>query len=140
LSAIKANGKTRRTIIAAGATVTDAARQLIGDALALGALPKHVAGLRAGNATVNKDGSFRLDHYQYVPGVVVSGTVTRSRRAKVTIHGGGAASGTLTISSGGAVSGRLGGRRVTIGASSAVGSSLPSIASVLARPKLLASR
>jgi pimeloyl-ACP methyl ester carboxylesterase len=141
LGAIKASSRTRRTVVAAAATVTDAARQIIGDALALSELPKHVGGLRAGNATVNKDGSFRLNRYQYVPGVVVSGTVNRSRRAKVTIHGGGAASGTLTISAGGAVSGRLGGRRVTIGASSAVRSSLlPSIASVLARPKLLASR
>ncbi|HWI71909.1 MAG TPA: alpha/beta fold hydrolase [Baekduia sp.] len=139
-AAIKASGKTRRTVIAAGATVTDAARQIIGDALALSALPKHVGGLRAGNATVNKDGSFKLNHYQYVPGVVVSGTVDANRNAKVTIHGGGASSGTLTIRASGAVSGRLDGKRVTIGASSAVRSSLPSVKSVLARPKLLASR
>ena len=138
--AIKASGKQRRTIAAAAATVTDAARQIIGDALALSAVPKHVGGLRAGNATVNKDLSFRLNKYQYVPGVVVSGTVSAARKAKLTIHGGGALSGTLTISAGGAVNGRLGGRKVTIGASSALRSSLPSAKSVLARPQLLASR
>jgi pimeloyl-ACP methyl ester carboxylesterase len=138
--AIKASSTSRRTIIAAAATVTDAARQIIGDALALSALPKHVGGLRAGNATVNKNLSFRLNRYQYVPGVVVSGTVSARRRAKLTIHGGGALSGSLTISASGAVNGRLGGKKVTIGASSAVRSSLPTAESVLKRPKLLATR
>jgi pimeloyl-ACP methyl ester carboxylesterase len=137
---IKADGPTRRTIAAAAATVTDAARQIIGDALALSALPKHVGGLRAGNATVNKDGSFRLNRYQYVKGVVVSGKVDAKRNANVTIHGGGALSGTLRLSAGGAVNGRLGGKKVTIGASAAVRSSLPSMTSVLARPKLLSRR
>ena len=55
---------------------------MIGDALALGALPRHVAGLRGGNATVHEDGSFRLNSYQYVKGVVVSGTVDANRNAK----------------------------------------------------------
>jgi pimeloyl-ACP methyl ester carboxylesterase len=137
LKAIKASSVTRRTVIAAGATVTDAARQIIGDALALSALPRHVGGLRAGNATVNKDGSFKLNRYQYVPGVVVSGKVDAKRNAKITIHGGGALSGTLTLSDSGAVNGRLGGKKVTIGASSALRSTLPTMASVLARPQLL---
>lgn len=140
LKAIKANGKTKRTIIAAAATVTDASRQLIGDALALGALPRHVGGLRGGNATVHEDGSFRLNSYQYVKGVVVSGTVDANRNAKLTIHGGGSARGTLKISASGAVSGRLGGKKVAIAASASVRSSLPSIKSVLAKPKLLARR
>jgi pimeloyl-ACP methyl ester carboxylesterase len=141
LKTIKASSTTRRTVIAADATVTDAARQIIGDALALNSLPKHVGGLRAGNATVNSNGSFKLNHYQYVKGVVVSGKVDAKRNAKITIHGGGALSGTLTISAGGAVSGRLGGKKVTIGASSAVrAGALPSMASVLATPPLLATR
>jgi pimeloyl-ACP methyl ester carboxylesterase len=138
LKAIKANGKSRRTIIAAASTITDAARQMIGDALALGALPRHVAGLRAGNATIHQDGSFRLNSYQYVKGVVVSGTVDANRNAKVTIHGGGAARGTLRISASGAVSGTLGGKKIAIGASASVRSSLPSVRSVLAKPRLLA--
>lgn len=137
---IKANGKTRRTIIAGAATVTDAARQMIGDALALGALPRHVAGLRAGNATIHADGSFKLNSYQYVKGVVVSGTVDANRNAKITIHGGGALRGTLKLSASGAVSGTLGGKKVRIGAASAVRSSLPSVKSVLAKPRLLARR
>ncbi|MDX6686227.1 MAG: hypothetical protein QOF86_2355 [Baekduia sp.] len=136
LGAINARDRKARTIIAAGSTVTDAARQIIGDALALSALPKHVAGLRAGNATVNSDGSFRLTKYQYVPGVVVSGTVDPSRNAKITIHGGGALSGTLTMGANGSVSGRLGGKKVTIAASSAVRASLPTVAQALARPRL----
>jgi pimeloyl-ACP methyl ester carboxylesterase len=137
LKAIKANGKTRRTIIAAASTVTDAARQMIGDALALGALPRHVGGLRGGNATIHEDGSFRLNSYQYVKGVVVSGTVDANRNARVTIHGGGAARGTLRISASGAVSGTLGGKKVAIAASASLRSSLPSIRSVLATPRLL---
>jgi pimeloyl-ACP methyl ester carboxylesterase len=136
LGAIKARDRKTRTIIAAGATVTDAARQIIGDALALSTLPKHVGGLRAGNATVNRDGSFRLTRYEYVPGVVVNGTVDPRRNAKVTIHGGGALSGTLAIGANGSVSGRLGGKKVTIAASSAVRSSLPTVAQALARPRL----
>jgi hypothetical protein len=132
VKAIKASSTRMRTIIAASATVTDAARQIIGDALALSALPKHVGGLRAGNATVNGDGSFKLNHYQYVPGVVVSGKVDANRNAKVTVRGGGALSGSLSLRASGAVSGRLGGRKVTIGAASALRSSLPTQKQVLA--------
>jgi hypothetical protein len=113
---------------------------MIGDAIALGALPRHVAGLRAGNATIHEDGSFRLNAYQYVKGVVVNGTVDASRNAKLTIHGGGAARGTLKISAAGAVTGTLGGKKIAIAASASVRSSLPSVKSVLAKPRLLARR
>ncbi len=140
IGAITANGKSRKTIIAASATVADAARQIIGDALALSAIPKHVGGLRAGNATVNRDGSFKLNHYQYVPGVVVSGKVNASRTATVTIRGGGALSGKLTITAVGAVHGTLGGKKVTIGSAAAVRSSLPTVKQALARLPLLARR
>jgi pimeloyl-ACP methyl ester carboxylesterase len=132
LKTIRASSTRLRTVIAAGATVTDAARQIIGDALALSALPKHVGGLRAGNATVNGDGSFKLNHYQYVPGVVVSGKVDANRNAKVTIRGGGALGGSLSLRANGAVDGRLGGRRITIGAKSALRSALPTQKQVLA--------
>ncbi|MCW2995817.1 MAG: alpha/beta hydrolase [Conexibacter sp.] len=140
IGAIKASSTSRRTVIAAAATVTDAARQIIGDALALSAIPKHVGGLRAGNATVNRDGSFKLNHYQYVPGVNVSGKVTASRSATITIRGGGALSGKLTISAAGAVHGTLGGKKVTIGAASSVRSSPPTVEQALARLPLLARR
>jgi pimeloyl-ACP methyl ester carboxylesterase len=137
LTAIGAKGRTKQTVAAAQLTVTDAARQIIGDAIALGVAPRHVAGLRGGNAAVNtKDGSFRLRRYQYVPGVMVSGSVKASRSGTITIHGGGALSGTLKVSSSGAVSGRLGGRRVSIAAPRAVPRTLPTLAEVLRRPML----
>jgi pimeloyl-ACP methyl ester carboxylesterase len=138
LKAIKAKSTRLRTIIAASSTVTDAARQIIGDALALSTLPRHVAGLRGGNATITSSkGAFKLNHYQYVPGVVVSGTVSSTRNATVSVRGGGALSGTLKISAKGSVSGTLGGKKVRIAAAASVSDSLPSIASVLARPALL---
>ncbi|WCB93143.1 hypothetical protein DSM104299_01849 [Baekduia alba] len=131
LKTIKASSTRLRTIIAASASVTDAARQIVGDALALSALPKHVGGLRAGNATVNADGSFKLNKYQYVKGVVVSGKVDASRNATITIHGGGALRGSLKLSANGAVSGRLGGKKVTIGAAASLTSSLPTQKQIL---------
>jgi pimeloyl-ACP methyl ester carboxylesterase len=136
LSSIDVQSRTKRTIIAAQDTVTDAARQIIGDAIALNVLPKHVAGLRGGNAAVNRSGGFRLRRYQYVTGVLVSGTVAKDFTAKITIRGGGAASGTLKLSPNGAISGRLGGRKVSIAASAALRSTLPTAAEVLARPHL----
>jgi pimeloyl-ACP methyl ester carboxylesterase len=140
LQRITASSTSRRTVIAASATVADAARQIIGDALALSAIPKHVGGLRAGNATVNRDGSFKLNRYEYVPGVVVSGKVDTKRTAKVTIRGGGALSGKLTITAGGAVHGTLGGKKVTIGAAAATRTSLPTVKQALDRLPLLARR
>jgi pimeloyl-ACP methyl ester carboxylesterase len=140
LQRITASSASRRTVIAATATVADAARQIIGDALALSAIPKHVGGLRAGNATVNRDGSFKLNNYQYVPGVVVSGKVDTKRTATVTIGGGGALSGKLTITAGGAVHGTLGGKKVTIGAAAGTRSSLPTVKQALDRLPLLARR
>jgi hypothetical protein len=140
LQRITASSTSRRTVIAAAATVADAARQIIGDALALSAIPKHVGGLRAGNATVNRDGSFKLNRYQYVPDVVVSGKVNAKRTATVTIGGGGALSGRLTITAGGAVHGTLGGKKVTIGSAAAARSSLPTVKQALDRLPLLARR
>lgn len=145
---VSGSSKRTKTIVAAASTITDAARQMIGDALALNALPRHVAGLRGGNATINQDGSFRLNSYQYVKGVVVSGSVDANRNARVTIHGGGALKGTLRISASGKVTGTLGGRKVSIGGAASAASvrsaadadALPSVKSVLARPALLARR
>jgi pimeloyl-ACP methyl ester carboxylesterase len=135
LAAIKAKGRVRKTIVAAAATVTDARRQIIGDALAIGSSPSRVAGLRGGYATV-AGGGFRLKDYQYVPGVVVSGTSGSSGASKVSIHGAGTAPGTLTITAGGAVRGNLGGQKVDIAASTAVRDRLPSLKRVLAAPRL----
>jgi pimeloyl-ACP methyl ester carboxylesterase len=140
LQRITASSTSRRTVIAAAATVADAARQIIGDALALSAIPKHVGGLRAGNATVNRDGSFKLNSYEYVPDVVVSGKVDAKRTATITIRGGGALSGKLTITAGGAVHGTLGGKKITIGSAASARSSLPTVTQALDRLPLLARR
>ena len=136
LGQIALESKAKRTIAAAQGAIADAARQIIGDALALNRLPIHVGGLRGGNATVTGRGpTFRMTHYQYVPGVLVSGTVDRHLNAKVTVRGDGALSGSLRIASSGAVNGTLDGKKVRIAASSAVRSPLPSLAAILARPK-----
>jgi pimeloyl-ACP methyl ester carboxylesterase len=133
LKTVDASSTKMKTIIAASGTVTDAARQIIGDALALGGLPRHVGGLRAGNATVlDSSGAFKLNKYQYVKGVVVSGTVDAGLNAKLTIHGGGALSGSLKLGANGSVSGRLGGKKVTIGAMASLRSSLPTPQQVMA--------
>jgi pimeloyl-ACP methyl ester carboxylesterase len=135
IRAVHARSQSKRTIVVAAATLDDASRQILGDELALDSLPHHVAGLRAGNATVSGNGAFTLNRYQYVPGVVVSGKVSTKGIANITIHGGGALSGTLRLSPGGTVSGRLNGRKVTIGASSALRSKLPTPAEALASLK-----
>jgi hypothetical protein len=140
LGGLSATGLTHKTVLAAAMTLTDAARQIIGDAIALGAPPQRIAGLRGGNATVSSSGSFRLSRYQYIPHVLVSGTADTSGDAKVTIRGGGAAKGNLTFTAAGAVSGRLGGKRVNIAASSAVRAKLPTLKQVLARPRLTTAR
>jgi pimeloyl-ACP methyl ester carboxylesterase len=137
LKAIGAKGRVGRTLAAVNATVTDARRQIIGDALALGRAPAHVGGLRAGRATVTGMSGFRLERYQYVPGVVVSGTVPFQGTAKLTVHGGGAARGLVRVSASGAVSGRLGGHKLAVRAGAAAASRLPTLRQALARPRLL---
>lgn len=124
---------TKKAIAVAKATINDAYRQIVGDVFAFNAVPSHVGGLRAGNASVSKTGAFTLHKYQYVPGVVVSGSVSSKVIANVTIHGGGAPSGRLRISRTGTVTGTLGGRKVNIGASSSlVAGELPTVAEALA--------
>lgn len=137
MHAVGAGGRVGRTVAAVTATATDARRQIIGDALALGRAPKHVGGLRAGRATVTGLTGYRLERYQYVPGVAVSGTVPFHGVAKLTVHGGGAAAGRLLITSSGAVSGTLAGHHVRISAaSSASADGLPTLREALARPRL----
>jgi pimeloyl-ACP methyl ester carboxylesterase len=133
--AVGPGGRIGRTVSAVRATVTDAWRQIVGEALAQGRAPSRVGGLRGGNATVSST-TFRMRQYEYVKGVQVSGKVTPGGKADVTVRGGGAATGTLHITAGGAVSGRLDGRRVTIGASSSVRDGLPTLKRVLAHPHL----
>jgi pimeloyl-ACP methyl ester carboxylesterase len=133
-SRVTGKSRTTRTINAVKETLNDARYQIVGDVLAFDAVPKHVGGLRAGNVTVSASGSYRLNKYQYVPGVVVSGTVSAKGVATVTVHGGGALSGTLRlVAGGGAVTGRLNGHKVRIAGSASVGArTLPTVAEALA--------
>lgn len=138
IAGLPAKGRAKKTIAAAATTLADAARQIIGDAIALGTAPQRVAGLRGGNATVSSGGAIHLRRYEYIPHVLVSGTATTSGSAKLTIHGGGTVRGTLKFTAGGAVSGTLGGKHVSLGAASGVrrGLGLPSLKRVLAQPRL----
>lgn len=108
------SGVRSRTIAAVLLTATDVRRQVIGATLDFGRSPRAVGGLRGGRATVS-GGTQRLQNVRYVPGVRVSGTVRSNGNASLRVRGGGAASGTVTISSGGRVIvARVGGRRSRI--------------------------
>jgi pimeloyl-ACP methyl ester carboxylesterase len=116
------SGVRGRTIAAVLLTATDIRRQVIGATLDLGRSPRAVGGLRGGRATVS-GGTQRLQSVRYVPGVRVSGTVRSNGNASLRVRGGGAASGTVTISSGGdVIVARVGGRRsrIVLGGSSSL--------------------
>lgn len=117
LNAVGTGSKALQTITAAVRTVSDVARQFIGDAITAGRATRsgdRVAGLRAGSAVARSNGT-RLRSVQYVPGVAVSGFVPESanRSFRLTIRGSSAARGTITVRADGSVSGRLGGRRIS---------------------------
>lgn len=115
-----ATGKVGRTVTAALRTAADMRRQVIGDLLVAGRLPRRVGGLRGGRATVSAGGRLTLAHVVYVPGVRVSGTVPLNAGGAQVLRIGGrkAARGNLTITPS-SISGRLGGRRVSLVARSA---------------------
>jgi pimeloyl-ACP methyl ester carboxylesterase len=118
LSRVPGRTKALKTVAAVSATVDDVRRQFIGDQQAAGRPPTvgaHVAGLRSGRATATR-GGFSLRDVVYVPGVDVSGHVpTESGSATLTVSGRAAAKGRLTFRADGAFSGRLDGRRVSVG-------------------------
>jgi pimeloyl-ACP methyl ester carboxylesterase len=129
-------GVTGRTLGAGLDTVVDAYRQIIGEAMALNRAPRRVGGLRGGNATVSTT-AFKLRSYQYVRGVRVSGTIHFNNLAgTITIHGGGAARGTIRISKREVVGATLNGRRYRFGSSSAIRRHLPTLREILARPRI----
>jgi pimeloyl-ACP methyl ester carboxylesterase len=128
-------GRAGRTLAAVRATVVDARRQVIGEALALGTIPSRVGGLRGGTVSATSSG-YRLRRYEYVPGVIVDGRATPRGAATVTVRGPSAVHGRLTVGSGGPVRGRRGGRRVATSVGSAAGVRLPTPARVLALPRL----
>ncbi|HEV7807410.1 MAG TPA: alpha/beta fold hydrolase [Solirubrobacteraceae bacterium] len=118
LQPTRRGGKVGRTITAALATAQDMRRQVIGDTIAAGQLPSRAGGLRGGRAVV-RGGPITLLGVVYVPGVEVSGTVpVASGRQVLRIGGSKAAHGSLTVSAT-SITGRLGGRRISIGAQAA---------------------
>jgi pimeloyl-ACP methyl ester carboxylesterase len=124
-SKVSGSSRTARTVKVVKETLNDARLQIIGDILAFGQVPRHVGGLRAGNVTLHANGTWDLNKYQYVPGVVVSGTVSARNIARVTVHGGGALAGTLRLApGGGTTTGVLGGRRVRVAGRKASAASL----------------
>jgi pimeloyl-ACP methyl ester carboxylesterase len=113
-------GKVGRTVTAAVRTAVDMRRQVIGDLLEAGQLPRRVGGLRGGRASVSPAGRLALSKVVYVPGVEVSGAVPLDIAATQVLRVGGpkAAHGSLTITPS-SITGRLGGRRVSLVARSA---------------------
>jgi pimeloyl-ACP methyl ester carboxylesterase len=105
-------GKVGRTVEALRITVNDAQSQVLGQAIALGAIPEGAGGLRSGGVRV-VNGGLRLVAYEYVPGVLVSGLVRRRGTAVLRVSGPQAASGTLRVSPSLDVTGRLGGQAIT---------------------------
>jgi pimeloyl-ACP methyl ester carboxylesterase len=103
-------GLPGRTLGAVQLTRYDALVQWLGHALDGG---RRAGGLRGGTITATK-GGVRLRRVQYVPGVIVSGTMADDGPARLRISGPAAANGRLTFRQSGRVTGRLGGRRVNL--------------------------
>jgi hypothetical protein len=140
ITAIGPKGKPGRTLAAALGSITDARRQVIGEAMALGQVPQRIGGLRGGTVTASTSG-YRLRAYEYVPGVAVTGTLASDRSGTFSVSGPAAARGTLKLSvDARTVTGRLGGRSVKFTAASAAaagtGDRLPALAQVLKAPRL----
>ncbi|MEI2701066.1 MAG: alpha/beta hydrolase [Baekduia sp.] len=127
-------GRPGRVVAAAIATVTDARRQVIGEALTQNQIPSRVGGLRSGTVSARVSGdeiALTLRRYVYVPGVVVSGRFVTGRGGTVTVRGRGI-SGQLRITASGAANGTIGGRRVRTGSAASAGRSLPTLAEIRA--------
>lgn len=105
-------GRPGRTVEALRRTVNDAQSQVLGAAIASGSIPAGAGGLRSGYVKVVK-GGLSLRRYQYVPGILVSGTLRDTGTSSFTVSGTQAARGTLRVTRTLQVSGRLGGRRIS---------------------------
>ena len=116
LSRVPGRTKALKTVAAVAASVRDIRLQFLGDEIAAGqAAPpgSKVAGLRSGGATASSR-SYRLRRVEYVPGVVVNGSVPiEPGSAMLTVSGRAAEHGTLTFHLNGTVTGRLNGHKVT---------------------------
>lgn len=104
-----------RSITAAVATAADVRRQVLGDLLELGRLPRRDGGLRGGRVTIDAGGRMTLRDVVYVPGVAISGSVPfhAGGTSILRIGGRGAARGRITVTPS-TITGRVGGRRVRL--------------------------
>jgi pimeloyl-ACP methyl ester carboxylesterase len=117
LSRVPGRTKALKTVAAVNGSVRDIRLQFLGDEIAAGrAAPpgSKVAGLRSGGATATSR-SFRLRRVEYVPGVLVSGSVPiEGGTATMSVSGPAAAHGVLTFHPGGLVTGRLDGHKISV--------------------------
>lgn len=127
--------KAGRTLNAFSYSLGDGTRQVIGEAMALGDLPKSVGGLRSGSILVRSVNKLQFRSYEFVPGVKVTGTL-RKASSTFRISGSKAATGTVTLKRDGSASGRLGGKRFSVkpkaAGASARGAKLPTLAEAIA--------
>jgi pimeloyl-ACP methyl ester carboxylesterase len=123
LSRVRGRTTALKTVAAVTATVRDIKLQFVGDEIAAGLATTpsgaKVAGLRSGHATATS-GAFRLRRVEFVPGVVVSGSIPQQTGSStLTVSGPSAPHGKLTMHPDGTITGRLGGRKVSIHAARA---------------------
>jgi pimeloyl-ACP methyl ester carboxylesterase len=143
--------KVGRTACAVGMTIRDAGVQLLAATPRPGpnTVTLRAPGLRIGTALARvrirptPKADMHLDHFSYVPGVVLTGTV---REGPLRVSGLPAARGVVRVTRGGILDGRLGGRPVHAnvrpcvrgGLGLSILVSLPgdSLANALARPRM----
>lgn len=119
-----------RTLNAIVSTLSDARLQIIGDAIATGALPKTIGGLRGGSVRIKNSKVWQLRGYEYVPGVRISGTYRSAGQSTFTFSGSSAARGIVTVSKSGRATGRLDGRRVNAKPRSTAASVQPALPTI----------
>jgi pimeloyl-ACP methyl ester carboxylesterase len=123
LSRVPGRNRAVKTVNAVADTLDDVRRHFIGDSVAAGHAPRsgsRVGGLRDGYARYTNSG-IQLRHTAYVPRIAVSGLYHLGSKSSstVTVSGRGAPHGRITFHPGGRVTGRLGGHRIKLSASSA---------------------
>jgi pimeloyl-ACP methyl ester carboxylesterase len=117
-----------RTVAGVVATLLDLRRAVLTVGFEFGGIPygARFGGLRGGTANVTK-GGVRLDHFSYVTGLQLTGTLPASivlknagAPARLTIGGSQAAGGRLRIAAGGRLSGTLAGHGFHVNAAAKV--------------------
>lgn len=104
--------KAGRTLNVLPATLTDARRQIIGDILSTGEVPKALGGLRGGSVRLVSERTWQLRRYELVRGVRITGTYRTNGTSTFVFTGPNAATGIIRLTKSGRATGRLGGSRV----------------------------